>query len=145
MIRRLFCLCVAVFLLTLPVAAASSGDGDDEWGREAVPYTYQQVYALPEGARIITDADIYPTDVEISAYAMDPVTSANANGMKAVLLGVLGDYSAIQVEMRYINNNGTYSYQREIQPDYVWIASAAVFALMIYCCFRLGGGWLCRR
>lgn len=144
--KRLFFYFAAVALLFTFSASATTvfHQADEVWDLPA-PYTYQQVYALPEGARIITDSDIYPTDVEISAYAMDPITPANSNGMKAVLLNVLGNYSAIQVEMRYTNNNGTYSYQREIQPDYVWIASAAIFALMVYCCFRLGGGWLCRR
>lgn len=139
---------MAAALLLVTSAAAVGGEGGlygDGYVDPVVPYTYQEVYALPDGARIITADDIEPTSVEISAQTMEPITPSNSNGMKSVLLNVLGDYSAIVVEYRYTNTNGTYSYQREIQPDYVWMASAAIFALMIYCCFRLGGGWLCRR
>ena len=131
-------------LLIFPAFAADSGSGSES-SRDYEPYVYQNVYALPDGARIITDVDIYPTDVQISAQAMDPITPSNSNGLKAVLLDILGDYSAIQVEMRYTNNNGTYSYQREIQPDYVWIASAVIFALLIFCTCKAGGALLCKR
>lgn len=130
-------------LFVLPVfAVEEEGEGDDDF---YIPYTYQQVYALPDGARIITADDVEPTDVDISVQALDPVTPANSNGFKSVLLDVLGDYSAIVVEYRYTNTNGTYSYLRETQPDYVWIASACIFGAMIWSLFRLVGVFFCKR
>lgn len=138
--KRMLLLLVVVLVLLVPVGAVEEESLDNY-----VPYTYQEVYALPDNTRIITADDVEPTDVEISAQALDPVTPSNANGLKAVLLDVLGDYSAIVVEYRYTNTNGTYSYTREIQPDYVWMASAGMFALLIWCTFKLGGAFLSKR
>lgn len=150
--RRLLYL-LLVFLFVLPVFAVEE-DGGEEYDfysdsnyyddYDYAPYSYQNVYMLPSDARIITSADVEPTEVEVSAQALDPVTPSNSNGLKSVLLNVIGDYSAIVVEYRYTNTNGTYNYVREVQPDYVWLCSAGLFALLLYCCFRLGGGWLCR-
>lgn len=139
LIRRFVLFFSVLSLLILPSFAAGSGEG------EYTPYVYQDVYALPRNARIITADDIEPTDVEISVQALDPIKSSNSNGLKAILLNILGDYSAIQVEMRYTNTNGTYSYVREIQPDYVWFASAGIFALLLFCTCKAGGAILCRK
>lgn len=76
----------------------------------------------------------------VSVYSVSPVAPSDTNGLKAVLLSVLGDYDAIVVEYQYQNASGTsYNYLREIQPDYVWIASFCMLALVVYCVFRLGG------
>lgn len=89
--------------------------------------------------------DLGPTGEEpvvtgVSVYSVSPIAPADTNGLKAVLLSVLGDYDAIVVEYQYQNsNNNYYSYLREIQPDYVWIASFCMLALVVYCVFRLGG------
>lgn len=134
-------LSVFLVLFSLVVPCFAEGESDLDY----VPYSYQEVYALPEDARIITAADVEPTEVDISVQALDPVTSSNANGLKAVLLNILGDYSAIQVEFRYQNTNGTYSYVREIQPDYVWLCSAALFGLLVFCTCKAGGAFLCKK
>lgn len=110
-----------------------------------VPYAYQQVYALPDNARIITAEDLEPSGVDISVQALDPVTPSNSNGLKAILLDIIGDYSAITVEYRYTNSNGTYNYLREVQPDYVWMGSALLFIVLIWCTFKLGGAILCKK
>lgn len=82
----------------------------------------------------------------VEVYAInDPVTSSDANGFKAVILDVLGDYDAIVVEYAYENTNGYTSYVREIQPDYPWLIGAAVFAIVLYCTFRLGAAILCKK
>lgn len=76
----------------------------------------------------------------VSVYSVSPIAPADTNGLKAVLLGLIGDYDAIVVEYEYLNPNNSYhSYLREIQPDYVWIASFFMLALVVYCVFRLGG------
>lgn len=78
--------------------------------------------------------------------AVAPVTSDDTSGLKAVLLSFIGDYDPIVAEYKYMNTNGTsYSYLRDIQPDYVWLCSCALLVLMIYCLFKLGGALLCRR
>ena len=76
----------------------------------------------------------------VSVYSVSPIAPADTNGLKAVLLGLIGNYDAIVVEYEYQNpNNNYHSYLREIQPDYVWIASFCMLALVVYCVFRLGG------
>lgn len=81
-----------------------------------------------------------PVVTGVSIYSVSPVTPSDTNGLKAVLLGLIGNYDAIVVEYEYRNPNNSYnSYLREIQPDYVWIASFCMLALVVYCVFRLGG------
>ena len=76
----------------------------------------------------------------VSVYSVSPIAPSDTNGLKAVLLGLIGNYDAIVVEYEYQNPNNSYhSYLREIQPDYVWIASFCMLALVVYCVFRLGG------
>lgn len=81
-----------------------------------------------------------PVVTGVSIYSVSPVTPSDTNGLKAVLLGLIGNYDAIVVEYEYRNPDKNYnSYLREIQPDYVWIASFCMLALVVYCVFRLGG------
>lgn len=82
------------------------------------------------------------------SYAIDPaslapVTPSGSSGLKAVLLSILGNYDPIVAQYQY-NNGSNYSYIREIQPDYVWLCSAAVFAILLYCTWRFLGGLVCR-
>lgn len=72
-------------------------------------------------------------------YNLSPVTAANATGLKAALLSVLGTYDTIVTVHQYQNSNNYSSYVTNVQPDYVWLAGAALLLLLIYCLFRLGG------
>lgn len=70
-------------------------------------------------------------------------TSEPSGTLKSILVNLIGPYNPVVVEYRYQNyNQSTYSYVREIQPDYVWCASVGLFALMVFCTFRLGGALL---
>lgn len=90
------------------------------------------------------DIWVYDDDYGIQAYALNPITGAS--GLKGVLLDVLGDYDAIVVEYRYQNNNSsTYSYVREIQPDFPWLCSAAIFLALLWSIFAIGGRMICRK
>lgn len=76
---------------------------------------------------------------------LSPVEPSDANGFKAVLLNLIGDYDAIVNEYQYTSQQGYVQYVREITPDYVWIISAVVFIIILWCIFRLtaylvGGG-----
>lgn len=72
-------------------------------------------------------------------YSLSPITSNNATGLKAALLSVLGNYDTIVTVHQYQNSKDYYSYVTNVQPDYVWLAGAALLLLLIYCLFRLGG------
>lgn len=79
------------------------------------------------------------TPTSISMYALNPITPSDTTGFKSVMLSLIGNYDAVVVEYEYENNNGYSSYIREIQPDYVWLCSCAIFLVVIYCVFRIGG------
>lgn len=84
----------------------------------------------------------YPVSV---MAVSDPVTSENSNGFKAVVLDLIGDYEGVIVEYEYTNSNGYTSYVREIQLDYPWLCSAAIFLAVLWCTFRMGCAILCNR
>ncbi len=86
-----------------------------------------------------------PSDSGIApVYDKDDTQTAEPSGtLKSILVKLLGPYNPVVVEYRYQNyNQSSYSYVREIQPDYVWCASAALFVLLVFCTFRLGGALL---
>lgn len=80
------------------------------------------------------------TITDISLASVSPITPSTTSGLKSALLGILGNYDPVVVEYQYASGNGYTNYLREIQPDYVWLCSAALLALVIYCLFKLGGG-----
>lgn len=86
----------------------------------------------------IDDPDVTITNISLASVA--PVTPSSTSGLKAALLGILGNYDPVIVEYQYSSGNGYTNYLREVQPDYVWLCSAALLALVIYCLFKLGGG-----
>lgn len=81
------------------------------------------------------------TDINILS-SVAPVTPSDTSGLKAVLLGLLGNYDPVIVEYQFQSSQGYNNYLREVQPDYVWLCSFALLALMIFCIFRLGGALL---
>lgn len=83
--------------------------------------------------------------VGTTVYALNPVGSSDANGLKAIMLALIGDWDSIVIEHAYESSNGYTNYLREIQLDYPWLCSCAIFLVMIYCVFRLGGAILCRK
>lgn len=87
----------------------------------------------------ISDVSIMPL------YTGDTGTTVIPSGsFRAVLQLVLGPYSPVVVQYQYTNGTNT-QYLREILPDYQWMISAAIFAMIIWCVFRLWGAILCKR
>ena len=79
----------------------------------------------------------------ISRVSIPPVTPSSTTGLKAALLTVLGNYDPVIVVYQYNTSGSGYSsYATDIQPDYAWIASAALLCLVIWCLFKLGGALL---
>lgn len=107
------------------------------------------IYVLTHPAsEVDNDSAVSPVSVDnpdvtitgISLASVSPITPSSTSGLKAALLGILGNYDPVVVEYQYASGNGYTNYLREIQPDYVWLCSAALLALVIYCLFKLGGG-----
>lgn len=90
----------------------------------------------------LTDIPVGASIDDISVTSVSPVEPGDTSGLKAALLGVLGNYDPVVIEYQYSSGNGYTNYLREVQPDYVWICSFALLALVIFCLFRLGGALL---
>ena len=90
----------------------------------------------------LTDIPIGASIDNIRVVSVSPISPSDTSGLKAALLGVLGDYDPVIVEYQYSSSNGYSNYLREVQPDYVWICSFVLLALVIFCLFRLGGALL---
>ena len=99
--------------------------------------------ALPEsfGSPDVVSEDVVLTGV--SRVSIPPVTPSSTSGLKAALLTVLGNYDPVVVVYQYNTSSSGYSsYATDIQPDYAWLASAALLCLVIWCLFKLGGALL---
>ena len=107
----------------------------------APSFTLDEVLsALPEsfGSPDVVTEDVVLTG--ISRVSVPPVTPSSTTGLKAALLSVLGNYDPVVVVYQYNTSSSGYSsYATDIQPDYVWIASAVLLCLVIWCLFKLGG------
>lgn len=101
------------------------------------------LFADPDdsGSGLLDDLSL----VSVSTYGLSPVTPSDTTGLKSVLLEFIGEYDPVIVEYEYQNTNGYNSYLREVQPDYVWLASCGMLALFVLSLFKLGGAILCRR
>ena len=110
----------------------------------APSFTLDEVLsALPEsfGSPDVVSEDVVLTG--ISRVSVPPVTPSSTTGLKAALLSVLGNYDPVVVVYQYNTSSSGYSsYATDIQPDYVWIASAVLLCLVIWCLFKLGGALL---
>ena len=131
-------------LVDTAISEISSGESSSQ-----VPSGGNTVYVLTQ-PDLEVDGDATPTPVtiddpgvtitDISLASVSPITPSSTSGLKSALLGILGNYDPVVVEYQYSSGNGYTNYLREIQPDYVWLCSAALLALVIYCLFKLGGG-----
>lgn len=105
------------------------------------------ITGLPVTSGEVSHSDgvwVYDSDYGIQTYALNPIESAD--GLKGVLLDVLGPYDAVVVEYRYqTSTTGNYQYVREIQYDWPWLGSLAVFLVLLWSVFRIAGGFICKR
>lgn len=86
---------------------------------------------------ILIDDYIVNTDVDVQ---LRTVTPADASGLKATVLTLIGDYDAIVTDYTYTSTNGYVTHSIDVQPDYAWIISAALFAICLFSAFRFLGG-----
>ena len=158
MMKRLFALLLSCWILCLSVGAVYEVSDDTSIQTSApvissvdpvvdVPaptFTLDEVLAaLPEstGSSDVVSEDVVFTGV--SRVSVPPVTPSSTTGLKAALLTVLGNYDPVVVVYEYnISSSSSSRYVTDTQPDYVWIASAVLLCLVIWCLFKLGGALL---
>lgn len=129
---------IVVFSLCLSAMAAETTEGDSSGSPEVI------VPNVTINNEIDTGEDLGEY-IGTTVYAMNPVGSSDANGLKAIMLALIGDWDSIIVEHAYASSQGYTNYLREVQLDYPWLCSCAIFLVMIYCVFRLGGSILCKK
>lgn len=87
--------------------------------------------------------DVLYREVETVSTDVLRISAQDTSGFHAVVLGLLGDYNPIAVTTSYQYPSGqTYQtrYQVDVEPDWSWICTAAIFVVIIFCLFRLIGG-----
>lgn len=98
---------------------------------------------LPPDEFFETEDDYSISVMAVQSTPNTPVT--NASGLKGIMLSLLGSYDPPITQLRYQSNTSTnYTYVNDIQPDYPWMCSAAIFAIVLFCVFRMGGALLCK-
>lgn len=105
---------------------------------------------LPVSASYLPPDDFFALEVDYSIEVLavqttpnSPVTSAS--GLKGILIQLFGPYDPVVTQFRYQSNTSTnYTYVNDISPDYPWLASAAIFAIVLFCIFKLGGTLFCK-
>lgn len=155
MIKRFFALLFSCWILCLSVGAVYvvnddtsiqtpspvSSPVDSMVDVPASTFTFDEVFAaLSEsiGSPDVVSEDVVLTGV--SRVSVPPVTPSSTTGLKAALLTVLGNYDPVVVVYEYNTSSSSSSrYVTDTQPDFVWIASAALLCLVIWCLFKLGG------
>ena len=84
--------------------------------------------------------------VEVQNLRISP---SDTSGLHAIILTLLGDYNPIAVTTSYQYPSGTgyqTRYQVDVEPDWSWISTAAIFLVIIFCVFKLVGGlFSCKR
>lgn len=93
---------------------------------------------------VVENGDDLGTYVGTTVYSLNPIKPNETNGLKAVMLSLIGDWDSIVVEHQYENYNGSYNYVREIQLDYPWLCSCAIFLVVLFCILRGGFAVLCK-
>lgn len=146
--KRIFSFIVVFLLigsLSLPAFASGgseAGDGDSVSDSEStviVPdvNVYNEV--------LVDNGDDLGTYVGSTVYALNPVSPSDSNGLKAIMLSLIGDWDSIVVEHQYESSQGYTNYVREIQLDYPWLCSCAIFLVVLFCILRGGFAVLCRQ
>lgn len=128
-------------LADVPGEADSSVSSDSEFSSGGSPIYVLAPPASSDGGNYgdLTDIPVGASIDNITLASVSPVDPSDTTGLKSALLGVLGSYDPVIVEYEYSDRNGYKNYLRDVQPDYVWLCSCALLALVIYCLFRLGG------
>lgn len=114
-------------------------------------YELSDVYDVFYSALIEAETQKIDEYSEISDISISPLynldngsTVIPSTSLRAVLTNIIGPYSPVVVQYQYTNGTNT-QYLREIMPDYVWMFSAALFAMVLWCVFRLWGSILCNQ
>lgn len=131
--------------LVAPAMAAEAGDGETSTETESGTQVLVPDVNVYNEIIVEDNSEELGEYVGTSVYSLNPVGPSDTNGLKAVMLSLIGDWDSIVVEHSYENTNGYTSYVREIQLDYPWLCSCAIFLVVLFCILRGGFAVLCKK
>lgn len=158
MMKRFFALLLSCWILCLSVGAVYEVNDDTSiQTSSSVSLPVDSVVDVPAptfssdevlaallestGSPDVVSEDVVLTGV--SRVSVPPVAPSSTTGLKAALLTVLGNYDPVVVVYEYnVSSSSSSRYVTDTEPDYVWLASAALLCLVILCLFKLGGALL---
>lgn len=128
---------ISVFVLIFSFSLSFVFADNDNTFNVSDPDTQQLIDDTLNYLDSVDSEDVYISNVDTSIMRVSP---NDTNGLHKIILELIGDYNPVVTDYEYRNNNNTYySHSIDISPDWSWIASAVIFALVIYCVFRLIG------
>lgn len=103
------------------------------------------LFVVMFGVSVFADSGSGLVRDEVETVSTDVlrISAQDTSGFHAVILGLLGDYNPIAVTTSYQYPSGSgyqTRYQVDVEPDWSWICTAAIFVVIIFCLFRLIGG-----
>lgn len=144
--KRFFVFLFCFFLVVLPVSAAEVYEPSEDVDEPSM--TIRVIDSSEPLDVFVTGEQVYSAsadEVGVVTQTLEPITPSNTTGLKKIMITLIGDYESIVTDYRYQNTNGTWQYLREIQPDYVWLVSAGIFAIVLWCTLRAGVYFVCKR
>lgn len=75
-----------------------------------------------------------------TTLAIMRISANDTTGLHSIMLRLIGDYNPIVKDYTYTSTQGYTTHSIDIQPDWSWIMTCALFIVVIFCTFRLIGG-----
>lgn len=132
-----------LFVLILALSLSVSAFAVDDTTGEGVSVD-ETTEIIDQGTNVYVDNDVILSQGQnyitgVNSFVGGSLRATDTYGLKAALLNLLGEYDTIIVEYEYQNTaSDVTTHVREVQPDYVWIASACILALFVFCLFKMG-------
>lgn len=155
--KRFIILLFVFVLLIVPSFASSSDLSESSGSSHPLANFSSSFYSVDELSSAFYKAIIQSRSDEINEYtpvsniSIQPLWTGDTGStvipgtsLRAVLSSVIGPYSPVVVQYQYTNGSNV-QYLREILPDYEWMFNCSLFAMIIWCVFRLWGSVLCKR
>lgn len=85
-----------------------------------------------------------PEEVNIessnTSFQVVKISANDTTGLHSIILRLIGDYNPIVKDYTYTSSSGYTTHSIDIQPDWSWIMSCALFIIVIWSLFRFLGG-----
>lgn len=143
MIKKIIIVAMVFILTSVPVFAAPERVHTST--NAAITYEYPLDILELLAARNNLSSGMIEGELVSVEKSIQRVSASDSTGFKAVMLTILGDYETVITDYEYRNANQQYnSHSINIERDWSWICSAAIFGLVIFCFFRFIGGLFAR-